>query len=277
MSAIESLKAGDVAKALEELKDDVRSDPSDARHRIFLFQLFAVTGDWARSIAQLKVAAEMDSGANDMAEAYKHLLQCEALREQVFRGERQPLIFGEPEQWMAKLLQASHLAAAGDYAAAAALRAEAFEEAETTSGTITLRNPDIEAEEPGPSSEFEWIADADSRLGPFLEVIQQGKYYWVPFGRIEKIEFHPPKDLRDSVWMPAVFTWLGGGEMAGMTPTRYPDSHKSEDGLIQLARKTAWEEKDGETYLGLGQRMLTTDADDYPLMDIATITLNSAS
>ena len=33
---------------------------------------------------------------------------------------------------------------------------------------------------------FEWIADADSRLGPLLEVILEGKYYWAPFCRIAR-------------------------------------------------------------------------------------------
>ena len=31
---------------------------------------------------------------------------------------------------------------------------------------------------------FEWVADADSRLGPVMEAIINGRYYWVPFARL---------------------------------------------------------------------------------------------
>ncbi len=30
-----------------------------------------------------------------------------------------------------------------------------------------------------------------------------GKYYWVPFCRIQKIETEKPIDMRDLVWLPA--------------------------------------------------------------------------
>jgi type VI secretion system protein ImpE len=273
LSAIELLRGGDVATALERLKDDVRNAPHEVKHRVFLFQMFAITGDWDRAMSQLKVASEMDVDASAMADAYKHVLQCEALREQVFRGERLPLVFGEPESWMAKLIEAVRLVATADYTSAAALRSEAFDEAGGTSGSIALRNSDAASDETVPAREFEWIADADSRLGPFLEVIQQGKYYWVPFSRISRINFHAATDLRDYVWIPAEFTWVGGGEMVGMIPTRYPDSHADADPLIQLARKTRWDQKDDETYLGYGQRMFTTNIDDFPILDVASISL----
>ena len=33
---------------------------------------------------------------------------------------------------------------------------------------------------------FEWIADGDTRLGPVLEAIVNGRYYWIPFDRIRR-------------------------------------------------------------------------------------------
>ena len=59
---------------------------------------------------------------------------------------------------------------------------------------------------------FAWIADADPRLGPVLEVFVNGNYMWVPFARVHAMQFDPPADLRDQVWMPARFTWSNGGE-----------------------------------------------------------------
>ena len=107
-------------------------------------------------------------------------------------------------------------------------------------------------------------ADADSRLGPVLEAVINGRYYWVPFSRLTKIELEPPEDLRDMVWMPAHLQFENGGESVALIPTRYPGSETAEDGLIALARKTVWEEIAPDTHRGLGQRILTTDTDDVP-------------
>ena len=74
----------------------------------------------------------------------------------VFAGQRVPLVFGEPERWIALAFEAVKAVAKGDYGAASALRDEAYEEAPTTAGSIN-------------GERFEWIADADSRIGPFLE------------------------------------------------------------------------------------------------------------
>src|SRR5262249_7747525 len=154
------------------------------------------------------VVAELDAGALPMVHAYRAAIQCEGLRSAVFRGERSPLVFGDPAPWIAQLLQSLVLHGQGSAAQAAAMRAEALEAAPTTAGTMN-------------GTEFEWIADADSRLGPVLEVLLQGAYYWVPFSRISRIKIEPPSDARDLVWVPAEFTWSNGGEAMGLIPARY--------------------------------------------------------
>jgi type VI secretion system protein ImpE len=61
-----------------------------------------------------------------------------------------------------------------------------------------------------------------------------------------------------------------------LIPTRYPGSAASADGLIVLARKTVWEEIAPDTHRGLGQRVLTTDTDETPLLEARTITLTGS-
>lgn len=263
MRAEQSLQGGNLQETLEQLQEQVRSDPADARLRVFLFQLLAINGDWNRALTQLNVAGELHDGNLAMMHMYREALSCEALRAEVFAGGRAPLIFGEPDAWMARLIEALRLVVAGQYEPAARMRDEAYEAASRTSGTID-------------DQPFEWIADADSRLGPVLEVIFNGRYYWVPFDRIQRIHLDAPADLRDLVWMPAHFTWANGGEAVGLVPTRYPDSQSNEDPAIRMARKTDWIEKPQGTYLGLGQRTLATDAGEYPLMEVRTITLNTS-
>jgi type VI secretion system protein ImpE len=198
-----------------------------------------------------------------MAQAYREAILCEALRAEVFAGKRSPLIFGDPQHWLALLVEALRLDAEGRYTDAQDLRTQAFDAAPAIGGNVD-------------GIAFDWIADADSRLGPVLEAIVNGRYYWAPFQQIRKIELEPPADLRDLVWMPAVFTWTNGGQASGMIPTRYPDSETSADDLIKLARKTEWEEFTECAYRGLGQRILATSADETGLMAVRQIELTEA-
>ena len=106
MTPEEHLKAGDLDATLTSLQDRIRANPSDAKLRIFLFQLLCVLGDWKRAITQLKLSAEMDEAATMMAKTYREAIICEVYRDKVFSGEKTPLIFGEPEEWLALLIQA---------------------------------------------------------------------------------------------------------------------------------------------------------------------------
>ena len=109
---------------------------------------------------------------------------------------------------MSLLIEANRVLATGAADEAAGLRDAAFEAAPATAGTLIAAR----SRRQGEPVAFEWIADADPRLGPVLEAIFDGKYYWVPFDRISQIDIEPPADLRDQVWMPAHFTWTNGGE-----------------------------------------------------------------
>ena len=122
------------------------------------------------------------------------------------------------------------------------------------------------------STPFEWIADADSRIGPICEAIINGRYYWVPFARIRKIAFEPAEDLRDLVWLAARFTWSNGGEAVGFVPTRYAGSEAGE-AAIRLARTTQWDTV-GDLGIGRGQRMFATDGDDMGLLEVKEIELD---
>ncbi len=258
--AEETLGAGQPAEALKLLQEQVRAKPADARLRIFLFQLLCVLGQWERALNQLSVAATLDPGALAMAQMYGEAARCESLRRQVFEGKKSPMVFGQPEPWIALLIEALLTAGGGSSRQSRELRSRALDEAAATSGSLDGQN-------------FTWIADADARLGPVLEAIISGRYYWVPFSRLSRIAIDPPEDLRDMVWIPAHLLFANGGESVALIPTRYPGSEASDDGLIALARKTVWEEVDSDTYYGLGQRIIATDAGEFPLMEIRSITL----
>ena len=135
----EYLQAGDLEKALGALTEQIRSDPSKVELRIFIFQLLGVLGRWDRAMTQLNVAVEMDSDVALMAQVYRNALNCEVLRASVFKGRRSPLIFGEPLEWMAWLIQVPGLICAGELKAAADMRDKAFDASPIVSGQIDGR------------------------------------------------------------------------------------------------------------------------------------------
>ena len=261
MLAERLVREGNLQDALQEVQEHLRHRPENSQYRTVLFQLLAVLGQWERALHQLNALSNLETSAWPMAQLYREAIRCEVFRADVFAGRCQPLIFGEPPPWLALLLASLPLTAQGQYTQALALRQQAFELASSSAGTID--------EQP-----FTWIADADARLGPVLEIIVNGHYYWAPFQHIQAISLLRVTDLRDLVWLPAHFTWSNEGQAYGLIPTRYPDSDKAHDPSIQLARKTEWLELADGIYHGLGQRMLVTDQEEYPLLDIRKVTVH---
>lgn len=263
MTPEEHLKAGDPDAALATLQEKVRSNPADAKLRIFLFQLLCVLGDWTRAINQLKVSAELDESATMMAKTYREAIICEVYREKVFAGGKSPLIFGEPEEWLALLIEAQKLLAQGKAGEAASLRDRAFDLAPAQSGRLN-------------ESPFDWVADADMRLGPVLEVIVNGRYFWLPFVQIHRIEAEAPADLRDAVWTAVTLTLGNGGEMPALIPTRYAGTTPDGSPATRLARATEWVDMGHDTFAGVGQRLLATDREESAIMDLRSLVMDEA-
>lgn len=261
MNAEDLIKAGDLDGAMAALTQAVRTAPQDARLRIFLFQLLCLQGDWTRAIQQLKTCATLDPSAMHMAQTFRQAIICEVFREKVFAGEKAPLIFGAPQDWIAHLVEALAVQAAGNIAAAEELRGRAFEAAMTSAGTLN-------------ETGFSWIADGDPRLGPVLELVLNGKYYWVPFSALGALKISPPADLRDAVWMPVTIEWANGGDAVGLIPTRYA---RPQTAAQKLARATEWQMQGDAVLAGLGQRSLVTDATEIALMEVRSITISSGA
>lgn len=264
------LAKGDLSAALMALQQQVRKQPGDVRLRTFLFQLLAVLQQWERAASQLKVCGDLDAGTLAMVNTYREALQCEAVRQAVMTGRTTPMVFGQPAPWIGLLVEALAVEAKGDGAGAAVLRRQALEQAPTTAGTLN-------------GEPFDWISDADSRLGPVLEVVLRGRYGWLPLSQVRRIVAEPPADLRDLVWMPAHLFLPNGGESVALIPTRYagPDLGAYKDtahsDALLLARRTDWHtlapEDAPEQYRGAGQRVLTSSGPERGVLDLRELVL----
>ncbi len=261
-AAERAVREGDLDRALANLQEQIRKEPAKADLRVFLFQLLAVMGQWERALTQLNVAADLDAKTLAMAQMYREAIRCELLRAEVFAGKRSPMIFGEPDEWLALLIESLLVTGTGRAEQADGLRQRAFEAAPTSAGCLD-------------GARFEWIADADMRLGPVCEAVINGRYYWLPFARLSRVDLEAPADLRDVVWAPAHFLFANGGEAVGVIPTRYAGSEAAEDPQIRLARKTVWTETAPDVYAGLGQRVFTTDTGEHAVLDVRQILIGS--
>ena len=259
-----AVRANDPKAALAALTTAVKASPASAKLRIFMAQLLCVMGQWERAHTQLNVVADMDSSTGPMREMVGHALRCELLRAAVFNGRRSPMVFGQPDEWMGLLIESLLQAGQGAADLSAQLAERAFDAAPATSGRIN-------------GSPFEWIADADSRLGPVLEAMVNGKYYWIPFSRLSSIKIEDPVDLRDRVWLPANISFANGGEAIAMIPTRYPGSQASENGAILMAAQTDWVDLGHERFAGVGQRVLVTDQGEHDMLSVRLIELEPSS
>src|SRR6185312_8637570 len=121
MNTAETLfRGGKLAESLQSLQSEVRQRPADPKLRM-------VSGDWDRALNQLSVVGELDAGALPMVHTYRAAITCERLRAGVFEGKRSPLIFGDPQEWIAQLLQSLTLRSQGHAGQAQEMAAAALE------------------------------------------------------------------------------------------------------------------------------------------------------
>jgi type VI secretion system protein ImpE len=64
LNSEQALKEGNLEQALAEIQQLVRKDPANAKHRIYLFQLFSVLGQWERALTQLNGCRYIGNGTN---------------------------------------------------------------------------------------------------------------------------------------------------------------------------------------------------------------------
>jgi type VI secretion system protein ImpE len=84
MNAAELYQAGRLDEAITALGEAVRSDPTDARRRTFLFELLCFAGELDRAEKQLDVLARSGKDAEMGAVLYRAALHAERSRRTVF-------------------------------------------------------------------------------------------------------------------------------------------------------------------------------------------------
>lgn len=268
-----------LSDALSRAEVGVRARPQEAQARWLLFELLCVLGQWERALKQLQTWAGLSKDFDSTAHVMRGLIKAERQRMEVFAGRAEPATIAaafagpppagagdEPldvraSAWMADLAGALRLAASGEGGAA-----EALEASDAAREAALAQVPDT----PGISNlvpAFQWIADADSRLGPVCEVVLIGAYRWLAFDDIRSLTKAAPERLLDLVWGEVDIVLRDGTSLKGYMPMRYPVHEGDRDALL-MARETVWHDAGRTGVYGRGQKMWMTDAGDMPLLDL---------
>jgi len=78
LNSEQALKDGNLEQALADIQQLIRKDPANSKHRIYLFQLYSVLGQWEKALNQLNVLADMDASTLAMVQTYREALRCES-------------------------------------------------------------------------------------------------------------------------------------------------------------------------------------------------------
>lgn len=96
MNAAELYRAGRLDDAIDALGEAVRSDPTDAQRRTFLFELLCFAGNYDRAEKQLDVLARAGQEAELGTLLYRGALHAERVRQRMFSPDGLLPASGEP-------------------------------------------------------------------------------------------------------------------------------------------------------------------------------------
>ncbi len=259
MTPYELYREAKLEEAIEAAIREVKAAPTDADRRLLLCDLLCVDHQLERADRQLDLLMEQDATLAGGVSLYRQLIRAALARNEVFEAGRSPEFFGEVADVSRSHLQALMAMREGDATGAGEILNLAESGRVSPSGTC-----DGEA--------FDDLRDLDDRIAPFLEVLTStGKYYWLPWQQIEKVEFKPPRLLRDLVWRQAGMTLRDGPDAVVYVPVVYPGSHRQPDPELRLGRRTDWIESAPGLTIGVGQRTFLVGNGDKPFLTIGTI------
>jgi type VI secretion system protein ImpE len=254
----ELLDQGKLSAAIAQVTQDVKIRPADVPSRIFLFELLCFAGDLDRAEKQLDVIGHQSEEMKIGSIIYREVLAAERARRAVFAKDGTPDFLTAPPEYAALYLEALRTQRSGGGEKARVLIEKALAMTPALSGSV-----DGEA--------FDHFEDSDPFIGPFLELLVNEKYAWLPFEQIRRIEIQKPKQLRDLIWARAKLEARGGDLGEVFIPVLYPGSSDREDESIKLGRATDWIDAGGGLARGVGQRLFLASGVDRAVLEVTEI------
>jgi type VI secretion system protein ImpE len=259
MTAYELYREGNLDAAIDAALRGVKAAPTDIDARLLLCDLLCFDQQLERADRQLELLVQQDPGLGPPLALYRQLIRAEVARKDVFESGRVPELLGEVSDVLSLHLRAAIAVREGATQEAGDLLREAEAQRQRVAGSCD-------------GSQFEDLRDLNDLTAPFLEVLTStGKYYWIQWDRIGRLEFKPPKFLRDVLWRQAEMVIQGKPDALVYVPVLYAGSHASSDQEVRLGRKTEWQEMPGGYTAGVGQRTLLVGDEGKPILSLGGI------
>jgi len=252
MVGADLLKTGRLSDALERVAEEVKAKPGDLAARTFYFELLSLNGDLDRAAKQLDVLA---GSTGEMGVLYMGAIQAERERRSFFHGGPRPRVLSEPS-YASLYLEAIECYAAGQFAAAL----ERLQEAPSQGPLHAFLNGD----------EVHELSDSYDLIGPFLEIVIDNHYAWVPWDSVQSLTIPEPRYLRNTVWTPASLSLHSGDQGQVLVFSLYVDSYLHDED-IKLGHRTIWEQDSAGFTVAYGQRVIAAEERDWPILEIRSV------
>ncbi|MCB8876981.1 type VI secretion system accessory protein TagJ [Acidisoma silvae] len=260
VSPIVSLfRAGHLQAAIDAASAATHEAPADTGRQLLLAELLLFAQAFEQADATLAAMESLDISLAPGIAPFRQLLRAETSRQQTWREARLPEFLGDPTASLHLSFKALVTSLSDDTLAAAGIAREA----EAARPAVPGRHGDIP---------FADIRDTDDICAGFLEVLTvTGRYFWLPFERIEEAVFYKAERLRDLFWQRCSISIANGPEGDVYVPALYmpPAADQHSDGLLSAGRKTDWVGHD--LVRGQGQRVLLIGDEGVALQDLGTL------
>jgi len=254
MTPPELYKAGKLQEAIDAQIQVVKASPADHAKRLFLFELVAFSGDLDRAKRQIEAVQYAEMEIDAAVQAYRKLVEAEQFRRKVFADGVMPQFLTTPPAHLGKRLEAVTALRNKDAGEAAKILAEADAAAPKIAGLLN-------------GKPFTSLRDGDDLLGPTLEIMAHGDYYWIPLEQVETLSMVAPRFPRDLIWFPAKLAVKDGPAGDVFIPALYHGSHANADDQVKLGRVTDWVGDEGAPVRGIGSRVFLVNDDARPMLD----------
>jgi len=262
MKALELFNAGEVTRAIEAATEQVRNHPTDTPARMILAELLCFSGAFERADKQLETAFLQSPDLNIVTALGRQLIRAATARHKCFTEGALPDLLAPSDPIIEHQLRLLAVKRAGANDQADELIDHLQDYCDQLQGTAN-------------NTTFAGFRDLDDLSSCCLEVLTStGKYYWVPWHRIESLTFEPIARPRDLLWREAHINVRQGPDAVVYVPVTYPGTTLEHGEASVLGRETSWEEPEQGPVTGVGQRVFLAGDQELAILELESLSFN---
>ncbi|MCR9293539.1 MAG: SciE type virulence protein [bacterium] len=260
MQALVLLNQGKLDEALSSAKEAVRDQPDNLAAREILIELMCLVGEFERADKQAEAILVQQPDLAVAVSLVRQLIRGELARRECWQQGRVPEFIGDVDEFSQLALKALVAYRSGNASEAAAFVDELDEKRPAVGGAFQ-------------SQTFDDFRDLDDLCLAHLEVVTStGKYFWVPFHRVEEMTFEPVSRPRDLFWRQCRLKVESGPDGVVYVPAIYAHTDLQLDSPQRLGHATEWIGDDTGPILGKGQRIFLLGENEFPIMELDHVT-----